>query len=71
MCITTELNYLLAELKDQWLEDNATQQKDVVAYGCTWVEKNIGYSDQDLKTASKHAAENLKLALEEVIKNNQ
>lgn len=70
MTIETELKYIFDDIRDQWLEDNATQMKDKVQWGDTYVEKNIGYSNKDWENATQYAKEKFGRKAQEIINNN-
>jgi hypothetical protein len=61
------LKQLFEDEREQWLWDNAKEQREKVPYGDTEVERSVGYSDSDWKRATEHAEEVLFDAVKEVV----
>lgn len=67
MKIKERLEDILADLRDEYLDDNnCYTQKEAVPYGDTEVYRDTGYSDEDWDRAIEYAEERIMLLIMQV-----
>lgn len=66
MTTKDRIKNLFEDIRDKWLEENATTKSEPVPFGDIDVLMDVGYSDKDWKAATLHAKEEFEAELKEL-----